>query len=107
MDDKIREIAESLGRAIVESEEFVEYRLAEKGLEEDEKAIALLEEYNGIIGNPMSLSNPEVAEKAETLWKQLSEMDSVKRYISAKEAFEKLLEEINGVIGERIAEGYR
>ena len=100
------EAAAFLGQSIAESEIFLELKAAEKEMLADSECTQLLSDYrqfqqsvaNGVRDNVSKEELEEVRSKLLAKQREVNTNPLIKRYLSAKRAFDGMMEEVNSVL---------
>ncbi len=114
IDITIFEQARELGEAILKTEEYKRYAMAEIAQSSDEEAMALVNAYNEKrreLGKRISMDNPTKEEIEEIRAELNAEFDKlranavVNEYIEANKAYSEMAEQINNIINMYISGG--
>ena len=104
---EIFEKARELGEAIIQSKEYKELKDCELKQENDQEALALLQEYSTVRSNLASeiqkvdVSEERIAQIREELEEAYSKMttnDTITAYINAQRTFQAIIDQMNSII---------
>ena len=104
----VLEKATALGEAITSSKELANMKEAQEAMMANQEANALVEEFNSKQKKFMDLTSQgveltlEQKKEAEELEQRIVGNDLILAYFKAQQDFEKMLEEINQIIGKAI-----
>lgn len=105
--DKARE----LGEAIVNSNEYKALKLAEAKQEQDEEAMALLQEYSKVrheLGEEISKGDVseermnEIRDAVEAAYEKVTSNELIADYINAQSTFQAIIDQMNSILSYHI-----
>lgn len=105
--DKARE----LGEAIVNSNEYKALKLAEAKQEQDEEAMALLQEYSKVrheLGEEVSKGDVseermnEIREAVEAAYEKVTSNELIADFINAQSTFQAIIDQMNAILSYHI-----
>lgn len=104
---EIFEKARELGEAILESNEYKEFKAAELAQENDEEALALLKEYSDVRsrlageiqkGDVSEERIAEIREELEEAYTKMTTNDTITAFINAQRTFQAVIEQMNNIL---------
>ena len=104
---EIFEKARELGEAILESNEYKEFKAAELAQENDEEALALLKEYSDVRsrlageiqkGDVSEERIAEIREELEEAYTKMTTNDTITAFINAQRPFQAVIEQMNNIL---------
>ena len=104
---EIFEKARELGEAILESNEYKEFKAAELAQENDEEALKLLKEYSDVRsrlaaeiqkGDVSEERIAEIRDELEEAYTKMTTNDTITAFINAQRTFQAVIEQMNNIL---------
>ena len=104
---EIFEKARELGEAIIQSKEYKELKDCELKQENDQEALALLQEYSTVRSNLASEIQKgdvseercaQIREELEEAYSKMTTNDTITAYINAQRTFQAIIDQMNSII---------
>lgn len=104
---EVFEKARELGEAIIESKEYKELKAAELAQENDEEAMALLQEYSAVRsrlaeeiqkGDVSEERIAQIRQELESAYEKTTTNEHITAYINAQRTFQAIIEQMNNIL---------